>query len=154
MKSSQAAKIISKVDTVIEDINSFLSITELEKSYLAGFLVVYICGIYEEVIETIINDKVNKSNDYEISNYIKESVSNTFRNPDMQNIKKLLGKFKDGWKSEIAKLPENAQIAVDNIVNIKNSLAHGNNVTVTLRDVIQYYNDSLVVINKIDDMLL
>lgn len=57
-------------------------------------------------------------------------------------------------KLEIENLPKSAQTAIDNIVNDKNSLAHGNDVSVTLQDMIQYYADSIIVINKIDDMLL
>ena len=154
MKSSQAEKIIGRVDLAIGDINSFPTASELEKSYLAGFLVVFICGIYEEVIETIVNEKVDRSNDPEISNYIKESLDKTFRNPNMDNIKKLLSRFNTSWKSEIMRLPKDAQTAIDSIVNNKNSLAHGNSVLVTLQEAVQYYNDSLLVINKIDDMLL
>lgn len=154
MKSSQAEKIIEKINLAIKDINSFPNVSDLEKSYLAKFLVVFICGIYEEVIETIVNERASKCGDSEISNYIKKSLDKTFRNPDMVNIKGLLGRFNNNWKSEIDKLPQIAQTAINNIVNDKNSLAHGNNVILTLQDTIQYYNDSLIVINKIDDIIL
>jgi len=154
MKSSQAEKIIEKINLAIKDIKNFSNISELEKSYLAKFLVVFICGIYEEVIENIINERIDKHNNIEISNYIKGSLYKTFRNPDIKNIKGLLGQFNQDWKSEIGKLPQSAQTAIDNIVNDKNSLAHGNDVILTLQDTIQYFDDSMVVINKIDNMLL
>lgn len=154
MKSTQAEKIIGKINLAIKDINSFSNISDLEKSYLAKFLIVFICGIYEEVIEVIINEKADKCNDSEIINYIKKSLDQTFRNPDMGNIKGLLGKFSVSWKSEIEKLPLSTQTAMDNIVNDKNSLSHGSDIILTLQEVTQYYNDSLIVINKIDNMLL
>lgn len=154
MKSNQAKKIIEKIDLAIKDINSFSDVSDLEKSYLAKFLVVFICGIYEEVIENIVNERINKYKSIEISNYIKSSLDKTFRNPDIQNIKSLLGKFKEDWKLEIDNMSQNSQIAINNIVNYKNSLAHGNDVSITLKDIIQYYADSVTVINKIDDMLL
>ena len=154
MKSKQAEKIIEKIDIAISDIKRFSNNSELEKSYLAKFLVVYICGIYEEVIETIINEKVSSSNDPEVCNYVKETLKNNFRNPDMGNIKGLLSKFDTNWKLEICKLPQDSQTAMDNIVNDKNSLAHGNDVSLTLIDILEYYNNSLAVIKKIDDLLL
>lgn len=154
MKSKQAKNSLQKIDEAIKDIENFSNISELEKSYLAKFLVVFICGIYEEVIENIVNERINEHKSIETSNYIRESLHNTFRNPNMQNIKRLLGKFNNKWKLEVENLPQDAQTAINNIVNDKNSLAHGNDVSITLRDVVQYYADSRAVINKIDDMLL
>lgn len=154
MKSKQAEKLIENINKAKKDIENFKNVSEQEKSYLAKFLIVFICGIYEEVIETIINEKASKCNVLEISNYIEKSLDQFFRNPDMCNIKNLLGKFNNDWKLEIGKLPQDAQVAVDNIVNNKNSLAHGNETNLTLQDAIKYYTDSIVVINKIDDMLL
>lgn len=154
MKCEQAKKLIGKINDVVDDIKSFSSASDLEKSYLAKFLVVFICGIYEEVIETIINEKVDKHRSPEISNFIRESVKNTFRNPDIANIKGLLGQFNIDWKLGINSLALESQDAISNIVNNKNSLAHGENITITLEDTLKYYRDSMVVINKIDDLLL
>lgn len=154
MKSKQAEQLIEKIDQAIKDTLSFQNISALEQSYLAKFLVVFICGIYEEIIETIINERASKCNDSEIVNYIRESVGKDFRNPDMGNIKNLLGRFNNSWKSEIGKLSHNSQTAIDNIVTYKNSLAHGVSVSITLQDIVKYYNDSMVVINKIDGILL
>ena len=154
MKSKQAEKLIEQIDQAIKDIDSFQKVSDLEKSYLAKFLVVFICGIYEEVIENIINERVDSYGHSEVSKFIKDTLFAQFRNPDIPVIKGLLGKFDDYWKTEITNLPQSAQTAITNIVNDKNSLAHGNSINLTLEDVRQYYNDSMVVINKIDDMLL
>ncbi|TSC55197.1 MAG: hypothetical protein LiPW30_663 [Parcubacteria group bacterium LiPW_30] len=154
MKSSLAEKYIKKIELAIEDIDNFSNISDLEKSYLAKFLVVFICGIYEEIIENVIYERIDKLKNVEVSTYIKKTVSGTFQNPNMEKIKDLLGKFNPGWKSEISKLPIESQTAIDNIITQKNSLAHGNDVNVTLKDIKRYYKDSLSVINKIDDMLL
>lgn len=154
MKSEQAKKLVEKIDEAIKDINSFSGSSELEKSYLAKFLVVFICGIYEEVIENVVNERIDKQKNTEISNYIRKSLKDTFKNPDMKNIKGLLGKFNEKWKSEIENLSREAQTAIDNIVNDKNSLAHGSAITLTPKEIIRYYSDSMIVINKIDDMLL
>ena len=154
MKSRQAEKLIGEINQAIKDIDGFQKVSDLEKSYLAKFLVVFICGVYEEVIESIINERIDRYGHSEVSKYIKDTLFAQFRNPDISAIKGLLGKFDDNWKTEITNLPQSAQTAITNIVNDKNSLAHGNSVNLTLLDVRQYYNDSMVVINKIDDMLI
>lgn len=154
MKSKNAEKIIEKINEAINDINCFQNISDIEKSYLAKFLVVFICGIYEEAIETIVKERASKCNDIYINKYIAHSIEKSFKNPDIGNIKGLLKKFNEQWSLEIENIDANNLTAVDNIVNNKNSLAHGIDITLTLHDTIQYYQDSLVVINKIDEMLL
>ena len=153
MKSKQAEEFISKIDNAIKDIESFNNISDLEKSYLAKFLVVFICGIYEEIIENIINERINAYQHNEVSKYIKNSLR-FFRNPNIKNIKELLGNFDDDWKLQIDNLPTKAQTFIDNIVDNKNALAHGIEVTTTLEDIKTYYIGSKEVIEKIDAMLL
>ena len=48
----------------------------------------------------------------------------------------------------------NARDALDSIVNNKNDLAHGSQINLTLREVIDYYNLSRPIIEKIDDIVL
>jgi len=55
MKSIAVKALLQKIDQAIQDIKSFPNSSVLEESYFAKFLVVFICGIYEEAIETIIN---------------------------------------------------------------------------------------------------
>jgi len=155
MKSSDANKKLSQIDSAINEITSFSSVSVSEQSYLAKFLVVFISGIYEESIETIINEMVGKLEKKEISNFIEESIRYGFRNPEIKNIKKLLGKFKnDQWEKEIDALPKETKDAIDSICANKNALAHGNLVTITLGEVLEYYHKSRPVIEKIDDILL
>lgn len=154
MKCEQARQLIEKIDDAVKDIRGFSNASDLEKSYLAKFLAVFICGIYEEVIEIIINERIDKLNNPEVSNYIKKSLYGSFRNPHISNIKGLLGKFSKDWKLDIDNLPIESKVAITNIVNNKNSLAHGALITVTLEDILKYYERSMVVIEKIDDLLL
>src|SRR3989338_6961536 len=109
MKSKQAEKLIEQIDKAIKDIDSFQKVSELEKSYLAKFLVVFICGIYEEVIENIINERIDRYGHSEVSKYIKDTLFIQFRNPDIPTIKGLLGKFNDNWKTEVNNLSQGAQ---------------------------------------------
>jgi hypothetical protein len=154
MKSSTAASLLDSIDLRIAQINSFSKATSLEKSYLALYLAVFISGIYEETIETIINEKVGHLGQSYIANYVENGLKQRFRNPDIPNILSLLGTFDMTWKEAVKSLPSINKDALNNIVLYKNSLAHGTAINLTLGDVVQYYKDSRTVIETIDAMVL
>ena len=156
MKSPHAQKLFDQIDVTISNLNGFITATPLEQSYLAKFLVVFICGIYEEIVEEIINEMVAKvtNNNPEVCKFIQDHLRYRFRNPDMNNIVKLLKQFNDSWETTLLALPRIARDALNSIVENKNAIAHGQQTVLTIADVKRYYIDSRVVIEKIDDMLI
>jgi len=154
MKSTTAESLVNSIDSAILQINNFSHANDREKSFLALYLVVYVSGIYEEAIETIINDKVAKLGENYLSNYMQNNLAERFRNPDIANILRLLGAFDKGWKDAVKSLPDKNKKALDNIVLYKNSLAHGTAINLTLGDAIQYYKDSRIIIETIDATIL
>lgn len=154
MKSAASQVLLSGIDGAIKDILSFSGISSQEQAYLAKFLVVYICGIYEEIIETLVNEMVGKNNNAEINNFMESYLERHFRNPDVGAIKGLLGSFSSNWKDAVDQLPKKNLSALDSIVTNKNVLAHGGAVNVTLNEIIAYYNDSKLVIEEVDKLIL
>lgn len=155
MKSQDAQKALAQIDAAITEIQGFTTASPAEQAYLAKFLVVFISGIYEESIETIINEMVQKLGKQEVSNFVEQSIHVGFRNPSVESIKGLLGRFgNNSWKTAIDSLPQDSKDALDSICSNKNALAHGNPVTLTLSDVLEYHRKSKTVIEKIDDLLL
>jgi len=153
MKCKVALGLLQQVENSIKDIRGFASATLLEKSYLAKFLVVYVCGIYEESIECIMNERISKLKSKRVSNFVDGNIQRSFRNPNLSNVLGLLGKFDKDWKKEIHKLPNKATAALNSICGNKNSIAHGTVCVITLTEAIQYYNDSKQVIEKIDEIV-
>jgi len=153
MKCILARKLLDNIDRSIDEINGFKVASDLEKSYLAKFLVVYICGIYEEAIECILNERVTSLGSKRLSSFFESYVDRAFRNPNMAKVVGLLGMFDESWKKEIKKLPNIAKVSFDNILTNKNALAHGTSCSITLDEVIKYYNNSKEVIQKIDDVV-
>lgn len=155
MKSRDAERALSKIDAAITEILSFTSAPPAEQAYLAKFLVVFISGIYEESIETIMNEMVGKLGKPEVSSFVEQSIHVSFRNPSTENVKALVGKFgNNGWTKQIDLLPQDVKDALNSICSNKNALAHGNPVTLTLTDAIQYHRKAKTIIEKIDDMFL
>lgn len=154
MKSVCAKQVLDKIDLAILNINSFSNLSALEESYLAKFLVVFICGIYEEAIEIIINEKIARCNIPEATRYVSHNLERHFQNPKIQRIKALLSEFNTNWEKTIKVLSSQAKLALDSIVENKNNLAHGLSSNITLSEIIRYYNDSKIVIETIDNIVL
>ena len=155
MKSHSAQSLLDQIDLSIRDCTSIPSTHFGIESYLAKYLVVFISGIYEESIETIINEMVGNLGNSDVSSYVKEVLSRNFQNPSFDNITQLIKKYRNNtWNNRLAAIPLIARDSINSIVENKNSIAHGSPVTVTVRDVIIYYNESKIVIETIDDMIL
>jgi hypothetical protein len=150
MNSQSALKLINSIDQTITEVDSLTNVNPLIDSYFAKFLVVYICGVYEQTIENILAEfTAANSSRPEITNYVEKTLHRYFRNPDFSNLIKLIGTFSDTWKDEINKLTSQG-LALDSIVNNKNALAHGQSITITLNDIKQYYKESRLIIDTID----
>jgi len=153
MNSTAAEELLDGIDVSIKNITNFSNISDLEKAYLAKYLVVFISGVYEEAIETIMNEKVEELKSKRINKYIASTIHYNFQNPDINKIVKLLNAFDDEWGGRIKQMPDVNKAALGNIVTRKNDIAHGNSFDVTLGAVIKWYEDSRKIIEKIDEIV-
>lgn len=153
MNSTAAEELLDGIDVSIKNITNFSNISDLEKAYLAKYLVVFISGVYEEAIETIMNEKVEELKSKRINKYIASTIHYNFQNPDINKIVKLLNAFDDEWGRRIKQMPDVNKAALGNIVTRKNDIAHGNSFDVTLGAVIKWYEDSRKIIEKIDEIV-
>lgn len=153
MNSTAAEELLDSIDISIKNITNFSNISDLEKAYLAKYLVVFISGVYEEAIETIINEKVEELKSKRISKYIASTMHYNFQNPNIDKIVSLLNAFDDEWGGQIKQMPDINKAALGSIVTHKNDIAHGNSFDVTLKTVIKWYEDSIKIIEKIDEIV-
>lgn len=72
------------------------------------------------------------------------------------NMSKLLGKFDDNWKKTFVNLVKqrtDKQKIIDSsnsLVNNRHLFAHGKAPTASFSDILQYYQDTLELINMLD----
>jgi hypothetical protein len=154
MNSQSASQLLSTIDQTKIDIAKVSGADATVDAYLAKFLVVYICGIYEEAIEQIIIDFSKKnSTRQEIIEFMAGSLDRYFRNPDFAKVCDLIGLFGNkSWKENLKLLVSEGR-ALDSIVSNKNALAHGQTVTITLTQVLDYYDESRKVVERIDSLM-
>lgn len=153
MNSTFAESTLNEIERQIIEIESF-QLDEKQNSYFAKYLVVFICGCYEAIIEEIIGEYVDRHHDEKLSKYVGKSLDLIFRNPDMDKIISLLEHFDKEWSLELNSLANANKKAVDSLLIHKNALAHTGNSTVTMSFIKDTYNRSKPVIQKIDSIVL
>lgn len=154
MQSEKCKQLIIKIDSALECIKRHTDSGDEIKSYLAKFLTVFICGIYEELIETIINEWVSKLNCLEVGSFMSKKIKFSFQNPKYKKIKELLDDLSEKWGNYFKENINQKSIdALESIVNQKNNIAHGVDSTITITDIEKYYKDSLIII-KITEKII
>lgn len=156
MNCHAAQLLLNATNQTIKDIDSISGKDRLTDSFLAKFLVVYISGMYEEMIETIILDYLTKKNvPLEVKNYMGNSLKYGFQNPSFHKVSELIAKFNSSWKNTIDDHKgKRSAVSLDNINLNKNAIAHGAPVTITLSDIKTYYEDSIIIIQDIDSIFI
>ncbi|OHB20370.1 MAG: hypothetical protein A2854_01295 [Parcubacteria group bacterium RIFCSPHIGHO2_01_FULL_56_18] len=155
MNCPAAAALLQSIDSTIVDIDSVSGTNPLIDAYFAKFLAVYVCGIYEEAIENIVVDFVNRNTArQEIVTYMRKHLHKYFRNPNLEKLIELIGGFGNStWKTDLRQLTSQG-LALDSIVNNKNALAHGQMTTSTLSEIKSYYAQSRLVIERMDTLMI
>ena len=125
-------------------------------AYLAGYMIVLLCGVVEDCAEHLVSQRVSVGGDKELTSFLRARVSATFRNPDKQNFNKIVKDFGPECASTYkGRMPEGADDALESIVTNKNALAHGepSKFNVTLGDVEDYLSRASQVFEVLEEVL-
>jgi hypothetical protein len=129
--------------------------TEIENS-LVRYLLIRICAEYERRIEVLVQRRCGRINDRHVLNFAKWGIEMATKRFKIENLIELLSKFGDDYqktfKDALGKQTskQNWQIAWDNIVTNRHTVAHGRGpVMMTLTDLKNQYYSSLVVIDEL-----
>lgn len=157
MKCTTAENLLLSVDATIADIkqhsrNNHSTTTSID-SYLAKYLIVTISGAYQESIKNIITDYVKLSASSETHSYVISSLSRT-ENPKSKYVKSITKSFNQRWHRQLLRLKQQRFDDLDSINNLRNSIAHGVQISITFNDAVKYYRSSKPIIEKIDRLFL
>ncbi|MEL4363400.1 HEPN domain-containing protein [Shewanella algae] len=128
---------------------------ELE-TYLVGGLVVLIVSEYEDYLESVFVRRAEKCGDPCATNYIKRTLAQKFRSPDLSKITNTLQLFdtayNDEFKNEITNSPEHA--AWDSLMKARHAVVHKKGaLNLTFRELLENYDKTKKVIKKVESTL-
>lgn len=74
-----------------------------------------------------------------------------FRNPNMERIIQLIGSFNPGWAKDIKEVTHGQLTeSINSIVNIRNQIAHGEDVGIGYPTIRSYYENAVKVIELLE----
>jgi hypothetical protein len=121
---------------------------------LESYLVVLLSGIYEDCLEYLINKRVNQAGDVEVSAFVEKTLDIQLRNPNWDNLTKVLGWFSKKWVTTLNKKIRNrAKTDLNNIVTNKNAVAHGNTSNLTLAEIKNCHKYCKSIFEKLEKII-
>ena len=122
------------------------------KSDFARYLCVLVSGFLEQAVVELVLDHSRKRAVPSVQAYVESQVRR-FTNAKSQKLVDLLGSFDPDWGRGLTVFlgTEGRKEAVDSVVDLRNSIAHGRSVGLTLTRVGAYYQQINGVVSKIAD---
>jgi hypothetical protein len=121
---------------------------------LESYLVVLISGIYEDCLEYLINKRVDQIGDAEVSAFVEKTLAVQLRNPNWENLKTILGRFSKKWVTALnKKIQDRAITDLNNIVNNKNAVAHGNTSNLTLAEIKNCHKNCKSIFEELEKII-
>ena len=112
-----------------------------------------ISGIYEDCIEYLFIQRSGKNNDKEIQNLVKTLIDLHFRNPNYENIKKMVKALDSKYGTILRdKIADKNIEGINSIVTNKNNVAHGKVSNATIRDIKNYHKNALKIFKVLEEI--
>lgn len=161
--TSDLQNLINNCTTELNDINTKISaLSGLDKTaiYLRHYALIKASGTLEYVYRSIVADFVTQSATSQITTYIDSTIRKGSMSVTYDNMCSLLSKFDDTWarnfKRAVNALPNKQRLidAAKSLVTNRHLFAHGKMTTASFSDIRQYYNDTLILINIFDSIVV
>jgi len=148
----------AEIEALLTDAPSWAKKDDKLGAHLAAYISVLIVGVLEDCVEHLIEQRVAKTGDTEIKNYIVKVIGDHFRNPDWKAINGLLGEFSAEYKTTFRQkiIPNGHEaIALQGIIDNKNSLAHAgtSKLNLSVKDVQDYYSRITPILEVLEQIL-
>ena len=123
--------------------------TELQ-SDLARYLCVLVSGYIEKAVIELVLEHARGKGAPTLQRFVEQKTRN-FMNPKASKIQDLLDSFDPEWRRNLAVfLVDERKDAVDSIVALRNTIAHGGSVGLTYSRICEYYRQAQRVIDRVE----
>lgn len=145
---------LQRIDTLIENL---LGHTSPIIPYLTKYAIVRACGTIEYCFKTIIADL--HVGTPQVMNYIDNTIRSSSMNPNIANICSTLKKFDENWNTSFTEKikshehPQRLRDSIESLNSARNSFAHGGTPTSSFENVRNYFNDTIIIIKMLDEVV-
>lgn len=123
--------------------------------FLISYAVIKACGSIEVVYKNLIVDIIVVGSTAEAKNYLEKNIRDSSSNPTTGNIQRLLQDLNSTWAQQFeAKTKGTGEKgSLSSLVGLRNDFAHGRNVTASIGNVRQYFDDAKTVLTWLDSII-
>lgn len=151
---------INKVDNAINECTNHLietnsKGTEIE-SYFTKYLLILISACFEEEIERIFIQRAEKSSDEFLIHYFKNEIPNKLKSVGIGKLSNFIQRFGEEYKTKFIQEISTSQEATQysNLITNRHAVAHETkSINMSYDEVVQAYQDSNVILDKIKSIL-
>lgn len=123
------------------------------KAHMAKYFCIRISGYLENVIKILVLNYAEGSSPKPISNFLNEDLK-SITNLSKEKLERLLKKFSNDWLQDFqSRVTERQMESLNSIISNRNSIAHGQQDSISYRVIEQYYNDLKEVINILKSII-
>ena len=152
MSDKEILRYQRELDDLFDKVSSLNSDPEMQ-SHWAKYLCIRVSGFLEVAVSTIYKKYAKEKAHPFVVNYVERQLS-SFQNPKMEKILNITRSFNPKWAEEIElKLSKNTEIkdSIDSIVEVRNKIAHGENIGITYLKMKGYYKNALKLVNLLEE---
>jgi hypothetical protein len=146
---AEVARLRQQLDATFVRLKASKVDPEIQSDH-ARYLCVLVSGFLEQAVIELLQEYVRKTSAPAVQRHVERRLSR-FANANAKRLIEMMGSFDSDWQSQLETfLVDEYKDAVDSIVSLRNSIAHGRHVGLTLHRVVDYYEKIKDVVNYID----
>jgi RiboL-PSP-HEPN len=152
MSDKEILRYQRQLNDLFDKVSNLGSDSEMQ-SHWAKYLCIRVSGFLEVSVYTIYKKYAKDKASPFVANYVEKQLS-SFQNPKMEKILNITRSFNPKWAEELElKLTNNSEIkdSIDSIVDVRNKIAHGENVGITYIKIKRYYEVSLKLVEFLEN---
>lgn len=136
-----------RIDAVFQRVSGLDENPELQAD-LAKYLCVLVAGFIEKSMSDIAKEHAKSNGSPTLQKYVESGVKR-FTNANAEKVLQFFGSFSTEWRNDMETfIVDERKSALDSIYTMRNNIAHGENVDLTYRRMVDYYAAVKQIITK------
>lgn len=149
--------ILDDCENELNNIQKWINGNRLDSNvkYLTAYAVIKASGTIELVLKRLLFDVVSVGSTVEARNYFTHNIIDASFNPSPDKINRILDRLSSEWSTQFRDIIRGSQgkSQLNSLVGLRNSFAHGTSITVTIAEVIEYYNSGKLILEQLETVL-
>ena len=148
---AEVARLRQRLDATFERVKGVGHDSELQSDF-AKYLCVLVSGYIEKALVELVLEHARNKGAPTLQRFVEQRTKR-IKNPKASGVQELLGSFDPRWQQELGRfLVDERKDAVDSIVSLRNTIAHGGSVALTYSQIRQYYRQAQIVIDRVAEL--